>query len=171
MARLQELLPEVQLILRTLPPKEEAPSGTKGARDGSRWQGQSLGRLLFEEMKAQLKKALKIWPLSSVVLGGFGAGGTAALLGLLYPQLAGIASCSSFLADGFPEQQAEPGTDQLILLTHGVEDQVVPISAARDQLQSLQSHGYRAAPWLAIRRIALCNAVHTLARIYICVCL
>ena len=34
------------------------------------------------------------WPLSSVILGGFGAGGTAALLGLLFPQLAGLVSLS-----------------------------------------------------------------------------
>ena len=35
-------------------------------------------------------EASESWPLSKVILGGFGAGGTAALLGLLFPQLAGL---------------------------------------------------------------------------------
>ena len=83
----------------------DAPHPTSQRRGGAKWlavslwQAQSFGQLLFEEMKAQLKEAAKIWPLSSVVLGGFGAGATAALLGLLYPQLAGIAYLGAELTE------------------------------------------------------------------------
>ena len=53
-------------------------------------------------------EASESWPLSKVILGGFGAGGTAALLGLLFPQLGGLVYLGSkvgklgFFFDGFP---------------------------------------------------------------------
>lgn len=135
--RLHQCLPDVQLILQRVPPCRE---------------GKSFGRTLLDEITEQLRKASAGgWPLSSVILGGFGAGGTAALLGLLFPQLAGLVSCSGFLADCFPEQQAESGSDQLILLTHGVEDKIVPIASARQQREALGSYGYRGVSFSAFQ--------------------
>ncbi|CAJ1409113.1 unnamed protein product [Effrenium voratum] len=126
--RLQDSLPGVQLILQTLPPQEE---------------GRSFGKILLQEVTLQLQKAGdRGIALPSIVLGGFGAGGTAALLGLLFPKLGGLVSSSGFIADGFPEQ-AGAGDDQLILLTHGIEDKVVPIESARKQWRALEAHGYR----------------------------
>eukprot|EP00435_Cladocopium_sp_Y103_P037488 s1576_g9.t3 len=139
--RLHQCLPDVQLILQRVPPCRE---------------GKSFGRALLDEITEQLRKAHRYaplasasgWPLSSVILGGFGAGGTAALLGLLFPQLAGLVSCSGFLADCFPEQPAEPGSDQLILLTHGVED-VGGIMTEHDRWNSFA---------LPVDTVALANA-------------
>lgn len=153
--RLHESLPDVQLIIRRLPPRQEASLAVLLVASWE-WQpwndgqfrrispsepcckGKSFGRMLLDEITEQLSKAgqylllrcqlnvkrrsvqifldtfdsmktgpltthvkpkvhatspceaSESWPLSKVILGGFGAGGTAALLGLLFPQLGGL---------------------------------------------------------------------------------
>jgi phospholipase/carboxylesterase len=77
-------------------------------------------------------------PLSRTVLGGFSQGGAMTLdVGLNLP-LAGLVSLS-----GYWHQSAQPKNDVFppVFMAHGLEDTVVPLSAARDARDRLVALG------------------------------
>ncbi len=81
-----------------------------------------------------------------IILAGFSQGGTLALhAGLRYPHaLAGIVVMSGELlfADSLTEEAEAGGRDTPILMLHGENDRVVPITDARASRDVLQASGY-----------------------------
>jgi phospholipase/carboxylesterase len=86
----------------------------------------------------------------SIVLAGFSQGGAVALqTGLRYPErLAGILALSTYLpladklaAEASPANRAVP-----ILMCHGIQDSVIPLSAATRSRDALRALGY-AVDW------------------------
>lgn len=75
-------------------------------------------------------------PLSRIILGGFSQGGAMTFdVGLRLP-LAGLMVLSGYLHAPIVPQQA---TFPPVLMVHGRQDQVVPLSAAHQSLSSLQA--------------------------------
>ncbi|CAE7574579.1 Lypla2 [Symbiodinium natans] len=133
--RMRNFLPGVHLLLRQLEDSDKV-------RDGS---------FLLAEVTAELQKArLAGFPAEKTVLGGFGAGGTAALLSLPSPGLAGLVCSCAYPSSGLPAQ-VSTGEDQLIVVLHGLEDEVVPVDVAREQWQMLGSYGYRGVVFNAMK--------------------
>lgn len=83
---------------------------------------------------------------NKIVLAGFSQGGVISLFtGLRYPQkLAGIMALSCYLpsADKLPEQLSEANQGTAILQNHGIEDDVVPMTAGKIANDLLVSKGY-----------------------------
>ena len=83
-------------------------------------------------------------PASQIILGGFSQGGMMTLAGGLSApaRLAGLACLSGGLpsADDYPAAGEDPLP---ILLTHGAQDEVVPIEACHDANDKLRALGYQ----------------------------
>ncbi|AAN55050.1 alpha/beta hydrolase [Shewanella oneidensis] len=86
-------------------------------------------------------------PSERIVLAGFSQGGVMSLFtGLRYPhKLAGIMALSCYLptADVLPSQLSAANTNTPILLQHGEQDDVVPLSAGLLAKEALISGGYQ----------------------------
>jgi phospholipase/carboxylesterase len=76
-------------------------------------------------------------PLSRTILGGFSQGGAMALDVGLHLPLAGVVSLSGYLHAPPPPSPTAPP----ILMVHGQQDQVVPLSASHDARDRLQTAG------------------------------
>lgn len=100
----------------------------------------SISRLLDEE-------ATRGMPSRQTILAGFSQGGTLALhAGLQYSEpLAGILVLSSALiaADKIPKASDSANGETPILMIHGEEDDVVPLSVASEGRDYLRSLGYQ----------------------------
>ncbi len=87
-------------------------------------------------------------PASRIILAGFSQGGVMALFsGLSYPKkLGGVVSLSAWLvfADSINNDQPSVNQKTPIFMAHGIEDEVVPISWARNSLNVLDNLGYNA---------------------------
>eukprot|EP00439_Symbiodinium_sp_Y106_P060174 s1143_g8.t2 len=80
------------------------------------------GAFLLAEVTSLLEEAkMAGFAAEKTVVGGFGAGGTAALLALPSTRLAGLLCTSAYPSSGLPSQAAT-GEDQLIVVLHGLED-------------------------------------------------
>ncbi|CAE7727281.1 LYPLA2 [Symbiodinium pilosum] len=133
--RTSKVLPLVHLQLVQLSDKEAVKDGLS----------------LLSVVTAQLQKAKSAgFAAERTVLGGFGAGGTAALLTLPRAGLAGLVCSCGYASSGLPPQ-VSTGEDELIVVLHGLEDDVVPIEVAREQWQVLGSRGYRGVAFNAMK--------------------
>jgi len=133
--RMNDSLPGVNLLLRQLEDKDKV-------RDGA---------FLLAEVTSLLEEAkMAGFAAEKTVVGGFGAGGTAALLALPSTRLAGLLCTSAYPSSGLPSQAAT-GEDQLIVVLHGLEDEVVPVEVAREQWRMLGNNGYRAVVFNAMK--------------------
>ena len=87
---------------------------------------------------------------NKIILAGFSQGGVVGLFtGLRYAQtLAGIMALSCYLpnADQLPEQLHQANKATLILQQHGLQDDVVPVTAGKMAFELLKSQGY-ATQW------------------------
>ncbi len=80
-------------------------------------------------------------PLSRTILGGFSQGGAMALdVGLQLP-LAGVVSLSGYLHAPIAPAPALPPILPPILMVHGRQDQVVPLTASHEARDRLQAAG------------------------------
>jgi len=81
-----------------------------------------------------------------IVLAGFSQGGAIALhTGLRYPhRLAGIMALSTYVAvrDGFEDEASEANRNVPIMLAHGSQDPVIPISLSEQSRVWLREKGY-----------------------------
>jgi phospholipase/carboxylesterase len=82
-----------------------------------------------------------------IILAGFSQGGAVALqCGLRSKhQLGGIMALSTYLtlADSLGAEKSITNSNIAILMAHGVQDPVVPLSLARTSKATLSSHGYK----------------------------
>ena len=89
-------------------------------------------------------------PAERIVLAGFSQGGVLALqTALYYPRrLAGIIALSTFLADGerLGSAKAQANARIPVLMCHGQQDAVLPMSLGKSTLATLNSAGY-AVEW------------------------
>jgi phospholipase/carboxylesterase len=89
-------------------------------------------------------------PAERIVLAGFSQGGVMALhTGLHYPKpLAGILALSTFLAEGenLAATKSTANANVPILMCHGQQDAVLPMSLGKSSLLHLQQAGY-AVDW------------------------
>jgi phospholipase/carboxylesterase len=85
-------------------------------------------------------------PAERILLAGFSQGGVMALhVGLYYPkQLAGILALSTFLAEGenLAAGKSAANAHIPILMCHGQQDAVLPVSLGKSSLVSLEGAGY-----------------------------
>ncbi|CAE7656973.1 NEK3 [Symbiodinium microadriaticum] len=133
--RMSDFLPGVNVLLRQLEGKDKVKDGA----------------FLLAEVNSLLQEAkMAGFAAEKTVLGGFGAGGTAALLALPSTRLAGLLCTSAYPSSGLPSQAAT-GEDQLIVVLHGLEDEVVPVEVAREQWRMLGNNGYRAVVFNAMK--------------------
>jgi len=99
-------------------------------------------RLLLELIDAQVKKGFSP---GEMTIGGFSQGCLMAIdVGLRYPQrFAGIVGISGFICE--PEKlvrELSPvAREQRLLITHGVQDPIVPYTQVRSQARVLESAG------------------------------
>lgn len=88
-------------------------------------------------------------PAAQILLAGFSQGGAIALYtGLRYPQpLAGILALSTYLplADSLATSATAANLAVPIMMAHGTQDPVVPLSLAVQSREVLQQQGYRVA--------------------------
>ncbi|NQX87660.1 MAG: carboxylesterase [Halioglobus sp.] len=89
-------------------------------------------------------------PPERILLAGFSQGGVMALhIALFYPKrLAGILALSTFLADKdkLGSLEAAANRDIPILMCHGQQDEVLPMSLGRSSQEALRQSGY-AVEW------------------------
>ena len=85
-------------------------------------------------------------PAANILLAGFSQGGAIVLhTGLRYPQkLAGILALSTYLplADSLATEQAAANERIPIMMAHGLQDPVVPLSLAQQSRERLQQQDY-----------------------------
>jgi phospholipase/carboxylesterase len=109
---------------------------------GIRESGQQLQALIRREVDAGI-------PAEQILLAGFSQGGVIALhTGLRYPQpLAGILALSTYLplADSLATEAAAANRAVPIMMAHGTQDPVVPLSLARKSRDELLQQGYGVA--------------------------
>ena len=75
-------------------------------------------------------------PLKKTILLGFSQGGAMALDAGLRLDLGLVISCS-----GYPHPKWNPIKNNPVLLSHGIQDEVVPVKASREILKRLKSKG------------------------------
>jgi len=120
-----------------------APDFTRGQDgNGIRESEQQLQALIRREIDAGI-------PAEKILLAGFSQGGAIVLhTGLRYPQpLAGILALSTYLplADSLATQAAVANRTVPLMMAHGMQDPVVPMSLAMQSRDELQQQGYRVA--------------------------
>ena len=118
-----------------------APDFTHGQDSaGIRASGQQLQALIRREIDAGI-------PAERILLAGFSQGGAVVLhTGLRYPQpLAGILALSTYLplADSLGREAAAENRTVPLMMAHGTQDPVVPMSLAMQSRNELQQRGYR----------------------------
>ncbi len=101
-------------------------------------------RAIDELVAQQISRGI---PANKIVLAGFSQGGAIALqAGLRQTQaLAGILALSTYLtlADSLGAEKTHVNANLPILMAHGTQDPIVPLSLARTSKAQLESHGYR----------------------------
>ena len=106
---------------------------------GIRASGQQLQALIRREIDAGI-------PAEKILLAGFSQGGAIVLhSGLRYPQpLAGILALSTYLplADSLAREAAAANRTVPLMMAHGTQDPVVPMSLAMQSRNELQQRGY-----------------------------
>jgi phospholipase/carboxylesterase len=117
-----------------------APDFTRGQdSNGIRASAQQLRALIRREIDAGI-------PAEKILLAGFSQGGAIVLhTGLRYPQpLAGILALSTYLplADSLAAEGAAANFTVPIMMAHGTQDPVVPMSLAMQSRNELQQQGY-----------------------------
>ena len=109
---------------------------------GIRESGQRLQALIRREIDAGI-------PAEQILLAGFSQGGVIALhTGLRYPQpLAGILALSTYLplSDSLATEASAANRAVPIMMAHGTQDPVVPLSLAIQSRDVLQQQGYGVA--------------------------
>jgi len=89
-------------------------------------------------------------PAQAIVVAGFSQGGAVALFGgLRYPaRLAGVLALSTYLplAVSFENERHPANADTPILMAHGTDDPLIPLSTAAGSRDRLRSLGY-AVEW------------------------
>jgi phospholipase/carboxylesterase len=120
-----------------------APDFTRGQDSaGVRASEQQLHALIRHEIDSGI-------PAARVLLAGFSQGGAIVLhTGLRYPQpLAGILALSTYLplADSLATETAPANRAVPIMMAHGTQDPVVPMSLAMQSRERLQQLDYRVA--------------------------
>lgn len=101
-------------------------------------------KALFELLEAQAGKG---FPANQTILGGFSQGCLMSLeVGLRYPQrLAGILGISGYVCE--PEQLVQElspvAREQRVLVTHGLQDPLIPIREVRPQIEILKRAGVK----------------------------
>jgi len=120
-----------------------APDFTRGQDSkGIRESAQQLQALIRREIDAGIAA-------EQILLAGFSQGGAIALhTGLRYPQpLAGILALSTYLplADSLATEAAAANRAVPIMMAHGTQDPVVPLSLATQSRDKLQQQGYGVA--------------------------
>jgi len=120
-----------------------APDFTRGQDSaGVHASEQQLQALIRREIDSGI-------PAAQILLAGFSQGGAIALYtGLRYPQpLAGILALSTYLplADSLVTAAAAANRAVPIMMAHGTQDPVVPLSLAMQSRELLQQQGYRVA--------------------------
>jgi phospholipase/carboxylesterase len=102
-------------------------------------------RAIDELIEAEIARGIAA---DKIVLAGFSQGGAIALqCGLRQTQpLAGILALSTYLtlSDTLGHEKSIANANIPILMAHGTQDPVVPLSLARRSKAELESHGYRA---------------------------
>ena len=99
-------------------------------------------KLLFELLDTQRAKG---FPTEQTVLGGFSQGCLMSIeAGLRYPHLfAGIVGISGYVCE--PEKLVEElspvAPQQRLLVTHGLQDPMIPIAVVREQIKILKAAG------------------------------
>lgn len=118
-------------ISAAVPPRED----DRGIRESE----QELCRLIWREIAAGIAPG-------RILLAGFSQGGAIALhTGLRYPRrLGGLLALSTYLPlAGTLAQEAHPANrDTPILMAHGSEDTIIPLSMARRSCELLTAHGH-----------------------------
>ena len=117
-----------------------APDFTRGQDvSGIRESEQQLQALIRREIDAGI-------PAEKILLAGFSQGGAIVLhTGLRYPQpLAGILALSTYLplVDSLAGEAAAANRSVPLMMAHGTEDPVVPVSQAMQSRNELQQRGY-----------------------------
>ena len=101
------------------------------------------GQFVFECIQEEIDRGLNS---RQIVLAGFSQGGALALFcGLRYPsQLAGIIALSTYLpvADSTASEKHMANADIPILYSHGLFDDVIPFSVAKNSREKLRGLGY-----------------------------
>ena len=120
-----------------------APDFRQGQDDaGIRASARQLRALIRREIEAGI-------PAERILLAGFSQGGAMVLhTGLRYPQpLAGILALSTYLplADSLADEAAAANRQVPLMMAHGMQDPVVPVSLALQSRDELQQQGYGVA--------------------------
>jgi len=131
-----------------------APDFRQGQDDaGIRTSAQQLQALIQREIEAGI-------PAERIVLAGFSQGGALVLhTGLRYTQpLAGILALSTYLplADSLADEAAAANRQVPLMIAHGMQDPVVPVSLALQSRDILQQQGYKVAWHTYPMQHALC---------------
>lgn len=104
---------------------------------------QASEKILARLIEAEESKGISA---KNIVLAGFSQGGVIAFqCGLRYPKpLGGILALSTYLplAHRLPEQLNEANRNIPIFIGHGLSDDVIPITWARNSRQTLGQYGY-----------------------------
>ena len=118
---------------------------------------QESGRQLRELIQREVDSGI---PAEHILLAGFSQGGAIVLhTGLRYPQpLAGILALSTYLplADLLATEQVAANHGIPIMLAHGTQDPVVPLSLAENSRERLLQQGYEVDWYSYPMQHALC---------------
>ncbi|HEY9850562.1 MAG TPA: alpha/beta hydrolase [Leptolyngbyaceae cyanobacterium] len=130
-------LPDYRFLFPNAPYPHPYVAGGRAWYDFQTKQGLQESRQLLTDWLTNLEKTTGV-PLSRTILAGFSQGGAMTLdVGLKLP-LAGLVSLSGYLHPVSPEAKSDKFPP--VLIVHGRQDSIVPISAAvkaRDTLSSL----------------------------------
>jgi phospholipase/carboxylesterase len=99
-------------------------------------------KLLFDLLDAQVAKG---FATEQIVLGGFSQGCLMAIeVGLRYPHLfAGIVGISGYVCapEKLIKELSPVALQQRLLITHGLQDPMIPFAAVKEQIKLLKSAG------------------------------
>jgi phospholipase/carboxylesterase len=120
------------------------------AADFTRGQDSTGVRESEQQLQALIRREIDSGiPAEQILLAGFSQGGAVVLhTGLRYRQpLAGILALSTYLplADSLATEAAAANCAVPIMMAHGTQDPVVPLSLAMQSREFLQQQGYRVA--------------------------
>ncbi|RAM52882.1 MAG: alpha/beta hydrolase [Hapalosiphonaceae cyanobacterium JJU2] len=137
-------LPDYQLLFPNAPfPHPHSPIGRAwyDLSAENMYEGLTQSRQLLTDWLLSLESSTGV-PLSQTILSGFSQGGAMTLdVGLKLP-FAGLIVMSGYLHPGAAETSLATSLPQ-VLIMHGRYDQVVPLPAALNAKQTLESQGIR----------------------------